>query len=278
MVIIGNGFDLDQGLRTSYSHFLEDGIEPGVGTSNEIIQAALDQGENWCDVEMALAQVIAREEKLTVNKDRREGIRKNYEQIARLLKRYIEGEQRHRQIKFDQTKPSYRMIEGLLGSEYAYIKFFDFNYTNTIKNILEALPKRNNILHYKVHGSVDQNEIIFGVENYSDVVIPSEFTYAKKSHGDLFYAESKISNELINAHEIHFFGHSLGESDEIHFAKYFEDVMRIEVNPINAKQSLVVYLDPHNASACKLRINSRIDALTGGRLAEFKQAVNISYK
>lgn len=278
VVIIGNGFDLDQGLKTSYKHFLSDGVQPGVDERNVIIQTALDQGENWCDVEMALANVIAREAKLTQNKDRQEDIKKSYVQVVRLLKAYIEGEQRHRQIKFDHSKPSYRMIEDLLRSEFAYIKLFDFNYTNTIKSILEALPQKSNILHYKVHGSVDQDEIIFGVENYSDVVIPSQFTYAKKSHSDLFYVETKISDELIGAHEIHFFGHSLGESDEIHFAKYFEEVMRSEVNPINAKQSLIVYLDPQDSDNCKLRFNSRIDALTDGRLAEFKQAVNIAYK
>ena len=278
VVIIGNGFDLDQGLRTGYNHFLEDGVLSGVDAKNVIIQTAHDQGEYWCDVEMALAQVITRETKLTENKDRQADIKRNYLQVVRLLKNYIEGLQRHRQSKFDDSVRSFQMIKELLSSDYGSVKIFDFNYTNTVGNILEYLPQKNGVEHIKVHGSIDDGEIIYGVENYADIVIPSKFTYAKKSHGDLFYSATRISDELLGANEIHLFGHSLGESDEIHFARYFDEVMSTETNSINAKQKVFLYLDPVNADTCKERINGRIDALTNGRLAEFKQAVSVNYK
>ncbi|QWD79241.1 hypothetical protein ICV01_06210 [Polynucleobacter sp. MWH-Spelu-300-X4] len=278
VVIIGNGFDLDQGLRTAYSHFLEDGVQPGVDTQNAIIQAAKNQGENWCDVEMALAQVIAREAKLAENKGRQRDIKRNYMQVSRLLKKYIEGIQIHRKSKFDDSVRSFQMIKDLLSSDYRSIKIFDFNYTNTVSNILKYLPQKNGVEHIKVHGSIDDGQIIYGVENYADILIPSKFTYAKKSHGDLFYSTTRISDELIGADEIHLFGHSLGESDEIHFSRYFDEVMTTEINPINAKQEVFLYLDSVNIDACKERINERIDSLTNSRLAEFKQAVSVIYK
>lgn len=282
VVIIGNGFDIDQGLKTSYKDFLENGVQKPVFDTNSIlnhIQTLREQLQpNWSDLELALAKLLMTEVSNLDAQPWHDNLIKAYIQVKRLLHTYIEGEQRffNQQKKFDPNTASYEFLQKLHSSEFRKIEIFDFNYTNTVANILSSLPINKNIEHFKVHGAIDQNEVIFGVENYGSVKVPSKFIYAKKSNSSSFYT-GRISEKMLSTNEIHIFGHSLGETDEVHFADYFRRVIDYnEPNQQPIRQTFKFHLNPFNKESEMTRINGRIDELTQG-LAEFKRTVHLEY-
>lgn len=282
VVIIGNGFDIDQGLNTSYQDFLENGIQTPVFETNQIlnhIQSLRDQLQpNWSDLELVLAKLLMTDVSNLDESIWNENLSKGYIQVTRLLKSYIASEQRYftQSQKFNSTRPSYAFLENLHASEFENITIFDFNYTNTVQNILSSLPLKGNIEHIKVHGSIDQDEIIFGVENYGDIRIPSKFVYAKKSNSPVFY-NGRIADKMISTNEIHIFGHSLGESDEVHLGEYFSRVLNPnEPDLPTIKQIFKFHLNPSNREIEMTRINGRIDELSGS-LADFKRSVRLEY-
>lgn len=139
VVIIGNGFDIDQGLNTSYIDFLDNGMEPAVFENNVILKYIKSQRDqlkpNWSDLELVLAKLLMTENSNWDEQAWNESLNRGYIQIKRLLKAYIAGEQRYfnQSIQFDPNKSSYAFIKDLYDSEFEDITIFDFNYTNTLK-------------------------------------------------------------------------------------------------------------------------------------------------
>lgn len=93
--------------------------------------------------------------------------------------------------------------------------------------------------------------------------------YAKKSNSDVFY-NGWIADKMISTNEIHIFGHSLGETDEVHLREYFVRVLNqneLDRHPI--KQIFKFHLNPSKRKSEMIRINGRIDELSGN-LAGFQ--------
>ena len=68
-----------------------------------------------------------------------------------------------------------------------------------------------------IHGNVHKNNIILGVED--DDNIPSEYNYIKKSYDKSYRA---YKNFLLTCDELIVFGHSMGETDDSFFRKFFQ--------------------------------------------------------
>lgn len=282
VVVIGNGFDLDQGLTTSYADFLKNGVETPVFDTNQFLSYVKSKQEqmspNWCDLEVALAEVLTQDLNVLDEASLDAELRRSYAQIKRLLFAFIVKEQKFflQSKKYDKTRPSYKFLANLYTSESEQLTIYDFNYTNTVKNILADLPHRVSVEHIKVHGSIDDEEVIFGVENYADLKVPSKFVYAKKSNSPLFYT-GRIADKMLSSDEVHIFGHSLGRSDEVHFAEFFQRIVKPRDSiRFPVKQSFNLYLNPDNRDQEVERFNERFDELSGS-LAEFRRNVNLTY-
>lgn len=96
---------------------------------------------------------------------------------------------------------------------------FNFNYTNTISRY------DNFINQVFIHGSIDEGNIIFGVENIPDN-IHSNFKVFTKYYRRLLFKDFKNRQIVLNSSvdTIYIFGHSLDESDKNYILQFIEIV------------------------------------------------------
>ena len=200
--LVGNGFDLSVGLKTSYTSFYEWYCK--TNSKSEIIsefkenirQDIETNGENWSDFEMGLAQHTA------LCKDSNDFI-ECYEDARNELMIYLEKENsRFNQLKIDSTLlPGFygglvnflctlspmekQSIEKKLKTkqESIYFNFINFNYTNALDRCVNLTTRGNigslnfsgicaicyikrEIIH--IHGTIDNFPII-GVSESKDI-------------------------------------------------------------------------------------------------------------
>lgn len=121
--------------------------------------------------------------------------------------------------KIKQDSKAFEMIKNEISDTDI---IYNFNYTNTIFKIADILNIQNiKDKHSFVHGSIENKNIIFGVEDKAR--INDEHIFLKKS-SNLNFAESNIIKILNNSDEkinLVIFGHSLGITDSSYFSSYF---------------------------------------------------------
>lgn len=194
--LIGNGFDLAQGLKTSYASFYEDRInkalfEPGI---LKTMQASIQSDvESWSDMEKRLG-------KFTSEMSGLQDVDTVYDYLRKELKQYLKKEEERVSVSKEKISdnrarlmyPEVKLppessaaIQTFITNNTHKNKEFDvdvisFNYTNVFEKAIgyEGKPiaigkreddisvKLNTVL--KVHGALDR-EIIFGVADVSQI-------------------------------------------------------------------------------------------------------------
>ena len=219
LIIIGNGFDLDMGLKTSYSDFIK---SPYFSQNTELHKYLKHRLEinNWIDLENELKNYLKcinadiNKENHSMLKARKGLIANQFECLRNDLTSYLEH------LPTDSIKIqcyAYQLmciiskIKRFSTSDI--IEIINFNYTD-----ISPLSYRFiNMLH--VHGSLKNNNIILGFED--DVEIDDSFCFMIKSHSPHFRSFN-IREKLEKANEIIFFGHSLGMTDYHYFSNFFK--------------------------------------------------------
>lgn len=227
--VIGNGFDLDLGLKTRYSDFANS-IEwfnmynENIGKSKHysLLKFLNDKKEenNWFDIEQALLDYASIKTKKVwlhdVKTDKRE-----YHQICRALGYYLKNQ--IDSIKTDLSEKNcirlFKQVYSIDGSDKI---LYTFNYT-PIKSIAEHA----NILHFgtpfHVHGMYNDRTHIMGIDVKSlDDIIP-EYSFLIKSNNKSYHAVN-IEMDMINAKEVIIYGHSLNMIDAVYFDDYLKDL------------------------------------------------------
>jgi hypothetical protein len=240
IVIIGNGFDLAHGLKTSYrnfveyiekthkedpktfSEFYEYRVKKGNGITsisdkihNSLFQEIVDQTKaNWCDIETLYYETL-------LGTDNPVKLNKEFKEIKSALENYLE-------LQNDKSKP----IEGLenLFSRLSGTKYLiNFNYTNTYRHYEKYFSEVLNI-----HGTINNtsNPIIFGyasseeesfelLERNNDAYIENIKQYE--------YFNSLVFTKIIkmlsysDTKNVHIMGHSCGMSDRLILKTILED-------------------------------------------------------
>ena len=234
ILIIGNGFDLDLGLKSSYSHFVSSDKWTNLFVSypeyrekyclaKHLYEAS--QIKNWFDLELELYKYV--KEQIDDNKTYglkfkyAESDKKEFELICSLLKSYLKEESRN--FKLNSLSVASTVINSIVESKMFYA-IYSFNYTDlggiihTSLNVDEETPS---IIH--VHGSLLENDdIILGVES-TDEMMPEEYSYLYKTSSP-YYRSNNMYNALQDADEVVFFGHSINGMD----FDYFKDFFRIQ--------------------------------------------------
>lgn len=228
LLIIGNGFDLDLGLKTGYSEFIKSKFfTPSTGLSQYLKEKY--QIQNWIDLENELKSYIEElkerlirtayyrndKEKQDVlnNKliDHKESIASDYYKLIKNLMSYLNS------LNYEIiNKNSYAASLISILSKINGLSAITFNYTNLkeISNLLNSplvSPKH-------VHGSLKESDIILGFEDNVDV--NDNLCFMIKSHSPHFRS-CNIRDSLEKADEIIFFGHSLGMTDYHYFEDFF---------------------------------------------------------
>jgi len=226
VVIIGNGFDLNLGLPTSYNHFLESpSFNSLLEFENKLAAYLLRQKKlkNWIDIENELSTIVQKKPDVLTEA--------NFEELTNALLTYFI------MLNLDvEYNDSYALgMMAQLAGQRALI--YNFNYTNTAYNLLNLFDKHSSMLyeHHFVHGSKSDRQIIFGVE---DTAIVGENLFLKKGFPPHYSPPIRFVQNLINADKITIFGHSLGKTDHSYFQELFK---RISSEDNSSGKTVTIY-------------------------------------
>jgi Bacteriophage abortive infection AbiH len=230
LLIVGNGFDLNIGLQTSYQNFLESAefrsLLSGViiESDNSLVNFINKQNSknDWVDVENLLKKFangyqFAIKEEVRINELYK--FKREFVAVKEKLAEYLAAEQK----KFKREK----ICQGLTilqnGSLFRntadhapHSEIVTFNFTNCLEEYHKGQNARRYGIHH-IHGSLEQGNIVFGVDDGS---VPTEFAFLNKSDHACF-GETNLVAKFRDSERIDFFGCSLGETDDTHFEPAF---------------------------------------------------------
>lgn len=227
VLILGNGFDVDLGLKSKYTDFINEAEWKKL--CSELIQKFPDKfkdisllnhmqkaGEDpslWFDVENEIHKFVTsypiREE--AIKETTRNFTESEFGLLREALYRYLQ--RITRDFVLDESKWSYRLLKTLTESNNK-IDVFTFNYTNSC-----TLCKLPYIDFTYIHGSLEENDIVLGCDRIGRY-IPQPFSFLLKSNQ--INRPNNIIAKLYEANEVIFFGHSLNEFDYPYFKEFFE--------------------------------------------------------
>lgn len=199
--LIGNGFDLNLGLKTSYSDFIAEYMKKGSSSEviNKMHKHMTTNIELWADAELALGK-FTEQFKLGEGKDFIECYKNFCKQLAEYLK--AQEERIDYNASEDKISKAFTQLKNLTNcfptqekavidkvyrnhsSEEIKFQFISFNYTYTLDKCLEIVKTKHvDIGHHQygnrviknsiesichVHGTVDQR-MIFAVNDESQI-------------------------------------------------------------------------------------------------------------
>lgn len=214
VLILGNGFDLDLGLKTSYKDFIDSGaIEDKKHFSTDtLFQAIYDKykEKKWIDIEEELKNYAVQQSRKSPL------LRESLDSYALLRNRLLTYIKNINYDAINRNSIALRLLESIVKYTANNYVILDFNYTD-LKQIGSQIGLRNfNYRH--VHGNAMENSIVFGFDD--EVEILDDYCSMIKSHSE-HYRSVNINDTLQSAEEIIFFGHSLGSTDYHYFSEFF---------------------------------------------------------
>ena len=249
VLITGNGFDLNLGLKTSYQDFITSDIFNNLlTTDNQLCSYLKSQQDlnNWIDIENEL-----KEYSRTICKDsNRKAFRQEYQILCSSLCEYLNSLD---MSYIDETSKVYEIIT----EEFKNLLIFNFNYTLS----LDYISNQNNLSHkiLKVHGNAKKNKIVFGVEDNARINVNDVFL---KKSTCLWNEVINVNSVLSNAKKIIFLGYSLGETDH----HYFEDFFRVaSINNFMDKTQKNILIS-HYKEDGMYDVLKQIDSMTNNRI------------
>ena len=259
LFIIGNGFDLDLKLKTSYhdfldSHYFKNHTTPFFSRNNlEMSKSEINIFDylkytndinGWIDVEKELANLASRKIRENFGRDEiyasvSEKEKQTFQQLRIALCDYLKN------ISYDKVNTdSYGLkILKILNSAHSNSELITFNYTDLNRLAPLIGEKIISIPVSYMHGSLesrqtekDDTSIILGFQD--DIEIDDSYCFMIKSHSP-YYTSHNIKSKLNQADEVIFFGHSLGSTDY----PYFEDFFRKQcaAKPDNEKIKVRIF-------------------------------------
>ncbi|MDN4501983.1 AbiH family protein [Alteromonadaceae bacterium BrNp21-10] len=217
MFIIGNGFDLSLGLKTGYNHFIGSSFfQEKLGKGYQLfdhLSSKIIPPANWVDIEAELVTY-------SVEVDNNSSFLSEYKMLCEALKSYINTIDLN---SIDEGSEAFLLFSRFRDSEDLIV--LNFNYTNSVNLIISKhLPHvfsyvETNVFH--IHGSVEIDNIIFGVTDGAGINKQHSFLY--KSSSSIY--DGKACVEALSSFDnLVIFGHSLGESDHM-YLDFFSDLI-----------------------------------------------------
>lgn len=215
VLILGNGFDLDLGMKTRYSDFANSDIwkqsfqdDIQLYRPDTLIGYLNKEKEKnaWFDIEQSILNYVT-------NKKNEYGIPDNdinddknsFRKLCHALSMYL----KHAQTYHSQRKNNIavEVLKAVAANGY-FQSIYTFNYTS-----LRQIASDNgitlgeaNIMH--VHGSLADDDIILGVMADNASVVPEEYSFLYKDNSR-YYRSNNMATDLDEANELVIFGHSI---------------------------------------------------------------------
>lgn len=259
LFILGNGFDLDLNLKTSYYDFLDSHYFKN-NTTPFFSRNSLDMSKSeinifdylkykndingWIDVEKELANLASRKVRMNFGRDEvyavvSEKEKQTFQKLRIALCNYLKN------ISYDKVNTdSYGLkILKILNNIESDSELITFNYTD-INKLASLIDDYRIVIPVSyMHGSLasrqtddDDTSIILGFQD--DIEIDDSYCFMIKSHSP-YYTSHNIKSKLNQADEIIFFGHSLGSTDYPYFADFFRK--QCEVKSDNEKIKVRIF-------------------------------------
>lgn len=223
LLIIGNGFDIDLGLRTRYSDFANsESWEKLTGStfsfSQNLLAAliAARQKEAWFDIEKTMNDYVRaiRPHELTTGLVEMD--KSCFADVTKALSEYLKEEQTARTLETN----NYAAQVLRLATEAGSFGYYSFNYTSLsrIADSCGIAIDESRITH--VHGSLENDSIILGVLTDPANQIHEQYSFMYKDNSR-FYKSNNMYEDFNNATDIIFFGHSINGMDFPYFKDFF---------------------------------------------------------
>ena len=229
-IIIGNGFDIDMGLPSSYPEFAKSNEWNNLFNSfwgNRWTNWGMDYSllwhlknaikPNWFEIEEEIRKFVSTHSAITEKQERM--IHKEFEGLRQALCNYlIRISKGH---KADETKLAYQLLTHLPKCPGPIIQIF-FNYTNP-DLFLNSPLKYASIFHCTytyVHGSLEENNIVLGCDINENEKVNRRLSYMYKYN--MLTKANHVVRNLLEAKDIIFFGHSVNEMDFCYFKEFFK--------------------------------------------------------
>lgn len=222
LLIVGNGFDLSMGFKTSYGDFMKSSYFPHEETSSlcSYLHKQYEENMGWIDIENELSEYsrMLTTKKLNAQKYNTildiDSLREEYDELKSSLKFYLQEETKRAFVP-SPDNPAKRVINQLPADS----KIISFNYTSIIERMTRDrfCTSKGNLLH--IHGSLaPYDDIVFGVEDSAK--LSKEHVFLYKAHSPHLKVQ-EFSDWLNSAERIIFYGYSLGDTDRQYFEKFF---------------------------------------------------------
>jgi len=275
-LILGNGFDLDLGLPSTYAQFASSQFWPlrdedyFYSPLAQTLQAAKDR-ERWFDLEDILFR-YAREKDLT-DEDRAarifgsvESDKDVYHRVCDALCFYIKVIQDRKPISKESLAA--RVLSSI-SDNGTFNKVLSFNYTD-LDDICSRIGC--NCLPYRhVHGSAKKGAIILGVSDSHPLQKGYDCLYKSQS---IYFKSSGVRTALKESSEVVFFGHSLGLQDIAYFSDFITSSSN--ANQSSEERRRITFFTKDESSQNQLMSNIRaLNPSSFGRFRDLNDVVFI---
>lgn len=258
-LVLGNGFDLDLGLRTRYADFADSKNEEWqyfinmAGTNiNQLCPVEFVDHlqiarifENWFDIE---EEIFKFAQKHTTLRDGQIGlIRQQYEMLVNCLRFYLYRQVNSTYIKKDSL--AYVLMNKLNDAQYP-VSLYSFNYTDCVT--LCGCKKREGLQAHAVHGTLFYN-MILGCRVYNEIKENTQLDFLYKPIINL--QKDILKQNLTQATETIIFGHSLNMMDYCYFKDFFDAIQSGQQTCTNLT---IICKDAKSEEDIKRRLNKNV--------------------
>lgn len=236
VIVLGNGFDIDLGLKTSFSEFINSYEFRSLSDIPLIvyIRKKFEDEPLWCDIEgtfrVFLSSPLEDSDKVDINLA--------WQSITRAWEKYILNITRKDHVKINRNSCAYAFLSQIKSSD----NWFSFNYTSPfylsglgddyqhfVHNfyVPEELQPFNGV-------QLIQKNLIIGVDStFSESILGDEKLVPIIKKQNHFYNDVHLVESLFNADNIVIYGHSLGITDSDYFKPLFDGILSNELTSKN---------------------------------------------
>ena len=239
--IIGNGFDLDLGLKTKYSDFVDSEfwIKDDKNRMCKYLNNSKDK-ETWFDLEGELLNYSKRD-----NDDNSIYVREMqfpdiveenvdyFKKLCGSLNDYIEKVQGEQEISKECVACN---VLRAVYENGLFSNIYSFNYTD-LNHIAKQIGIAEEIKYTHIHGCIADKSIILGVD---ETELRKGYECFHKS-SSRYYRSHDLYNSLIKAKEIVIFGLSLGSVDYSYFDAFFRRITESGSIAESEKQFITIF-------------------------------------
>jgi hypothetical protein len=310
LLVIGNGFDVNLGLKTKYSDYLlsiqnSDSFRDTnlyEHLSNAYLNSGLKERYRWVDIENELKLYVESNVLKTEAGNHSSFATKFREEFGWLnqnIEAYINQVAVFDNIKKshakDYTLEIWKKLLELKGkpkpvstNENNDLEILSFNYTTNrvLKPLFAKHHKTYNIIdaeksildsiqYHEVHGNLESKNIVLGIEGKAN--LPIQFNFLKKGLQPHYPSMVKVESLLTKHREIYFYGFSIGETDAPYFREFFSAYSSPETRSITENKITKTIIFYHFGQTGYDQIISRIDELTDKNVDRLRQHNNVKF-